>query len=73
MKQSVISAKELVAKIKGLEEQLKELDQALTDLEEVEETLPYRLIKQAYEDKDLELKTAYSQQYVIYQQQGPLG
>ncbi|WP_433958578.1 hypothetical protein [Cytobacillus horneckiae] len=70
MKQSVVKAKEIVAQIKGLEDQLKELENALDELEDQKETLPYRLIHQAYEDKERELRTAYNQSFMPYQQMG---
>ncbi|MGP9042135.1 hypothetical protein [Cytobacillus kochii] len=67
MKQSIRKAKEIVDQIKGLEDQLKELENALDELEDQKETLPYRLINQAYKDKDRELKTAYKQSFMPYQ------
>jgi len=66
MKQSVKTAKQIAAEIRGLEDQLKELDQALNELEDHFNTLPYNLIKRAYDDKERELNTAYNQKYVVH-------
>jgi prefoldin subunit 5 len=66
MKQSVKTAKQIAATLRGLEDQLKELDQALSELEDHKGTLPYKLIKNAYDDKEKELNKAYNEKYVVY-------
>ncbi|WP_138751087.1 hypothetical protein [Paenibacillus sinopodophylli] len=61
MKQSTFTGKEIYQRIKKLDVEYQEIDQALGEIEEG--TLPHKLLKQALEEKRQELAKAERQEW----------
>lgn len=64
MRQSIRTAKDIYSEISRLNDELREIGQGLDDLEDRQGSLPYNIVKKAYEEKKRELNKAERQEFV---------
>lgn len=65
MKQTVLTAEMIYEHIRGLEGELREIEQALEELEDHKGKLPYKMLDKAYNEKYAEVKKAKQQKYEL--------